>query len=318
MINYSATEFTKLVGKYDTAVYAYMEEVGASKGDQNIINELFTRQTINEPDVAILGSTAHSDLKKHNGTRNYEDIQEWYPKTANFTEFSQTESFGRAFLDDNKLLSMQNRGASLMRAAYRTYENFAAAVFTNADQTSFTKDGESYNWTLAADSVAVASASHTSITGRCGTLDNTDATALDGDNLEAGVVAISAYEDDNGNQGTYFADTLVVGMDNRKPALELINSDGKPKVANNEYNIYEGDMKLIVWKQFKKQSGNTGYPWTLMDSVAAKENLFFFDRVKPEVTDYRNWQTMTWEIGVYCRFCIAIYDWRWSYWGIPA
>ena len=318
MINYSATEFNRLIGKYDTTIFAHMEEVGASKGNQSIISVLYNRQDVDEPDVAITGTTAHSDLKPHVGTRNYEDIQEWYPKTVDFDELSLTEAFGRKFLDDNKLLSMQNRGDSLMRSAYRTHENFAAAVFTNSDQTSFTKDGKSYDWTVCADSAAVASASHTSITGRCGTLDNTDANALDGDNLETGVIAISGYQDDNGNQGTYFADTLVVGTELRKPALELINCDKQPTVANNDYNIYQGDMKLIVWNRFKKQSSKTGYPWALLDSEAAKENLFFFDRVKPEVTDYRNWQTMTWEIGVYLRFAILIYDWRFSYWGIPA
>jgi hypothetical protein len=320
MIQYSETEFLKQIGRYDTAIFAYMEEVGASKGNRSIIGELFNRQKVDEQSVAITGTTGHSDLKPHNGTRNYEDVQEWYTKRVEFHEFSQTESFGRTYLDDNKLMSVdvKNRGASMMNAAYRTQENFAAAIFTNADQSSFTKDGKSYNWTLAADSVAVASASHTSITGRCGTLDNTDTNALDGDNLEAGIIAMGAYQDDNGNQGTYFANTLVVGLENRKTALELINSDGKPKVNNNEYNIYEGDMRLIVWNRFKAQSGKSAYPWTLMDIEAAKENLFFFDRINPEITDYRNWQTMSWDIGVYCRFTIMIYDWRWSYWGIPA
>ena len=318
MINYNETTFNKLVGKYDTTIFSFMEEVGTSKGDSNIINELFTRQDSNEPDVAIHGTTAHSDAKPHTGTRNYEDIAEWYTKKIDFDEFSLTEVFGRKFLDDNKLLNMQNRGVSLMRSAYRTHENFAAQVFINCDQSSFTKDGKSYDWTLSADNVAFVSDSHTSVTGRCNTLDNKTTNALDGDNFQTAINTIGKFEDDNGNQGTYFGDTLVVGIDLVKPALELINSDGKATTANRDYNIYQGSMRLIVWNRFKQQSGKTGYPWLLIDSESAKEDLYFLDRVKPEITDNRNWQTMTWEVGVYFRFAIGIYGWRWCVGNIPA
>jgi len=318
MINYTETTFNKLVGKYDTTIFAFMEEVGTSMGDKQIINELFNRQDVDEPDVSIHSTTAHSDMKPHTGTRNYEDIPEWYTKDIDFEEFSLTESFGRKFLDDNKLLNMQNRGASLMRSAYRTHENFAAQVFINCDQSSFAKDGKSYDWTLSADGVSFVSDSHTSKTGRCNTLDNKTTSALDGDNFQTAINTIGAFEDDNGNQGTYFGNTLLVGLELSKTALELINSDGKPTVANNDYNIYQGSMKLIVWNRLKKQSSKTGYPWFLIDSESAKEEVYFLDRIKPEITDNRNWQTMTWEIGVYARFGIGINNWRWCVGNIPA
>ena len=319
MINYTATEFNKLVGQYETPIMAFMEEIGAAKADQGIISELFERRDVNEPSVSILGTTARGDLKQMHGTRNYSDIDEYFAKTCEFTEFSDTASFGRKFLDDNKLLSMQTAGKSLMEAAYRTQENFAAAVFTNCDQSSFVKDGDAYTWTLGADGVSFVNDTHVSKSGKnTDYLDNKTTNSLDGDNLDSAIVNMSDFTDDAGNDGSYFGDTLLCGMGNAKTALELANSDKKPKVANNEYNVYEGMFKVIVWKKLKRQSGMTGYPWHWIDSVAAKENLYFLDRIRPETTSNSNFETLSWAIGVYARFGICVYDWKWIFGNIPA
>jgi len=319
MINYTATEFNALVGNYNVAIMKFMEDIGTAKADQGIINELFERRDVDEPAVAITGTSARGDLKQHHGSRNYSDINDYFTKTCEFTEFSDTASFGRKFMDDNKLMSMQTAGKSLMESAYRTQENFAAAVFTNCDQSSFTKDGDTYTWTLGADGVSFVNDTHVSKSGKnTAYLDNKTLNALDGDNLDAAMITMSDFTDDSGNDGSYFGDTLLCGIGNAKTALELANSDKKPKVANNEYNIYEGMFRVIVWKKLKRQSGMTGYPWHWIDSVAAKENLYFLDRIKPETTSETSFQTLSWAIGIYCRFAISVYDWKWLVGNIPA
>ena len=215
---------------------------------------------------------------------------------------------------------MQSRAGALMNSAYNTQENFAAAIFTNADQTSFTKDGESYDWTLSADAAAFISDSHSSKSGKVSStyLDNKATSVLDGSAIDTGIVTMGQFTDDFGNQGSYFGDTLMVGLENAKTALEIANSDKKPAVANNDYNVYQGMFKVIVWNKLRKQSAKTNAPWFWLDSTAMKENLYFLDRVLPETTDNRNWQTMSWEVGVYARFCAMIYDWKFAYGGIPA
>jgi hypothetical protein len=284
-----------------------------------MISALFNRQDVDESQVAILGTSARGDLKQMHGTRNYSDINEYFSKSTEFTEFSDTASFSRKFLDDNKLLSMQSAGKALMESAYRTQENFAAQVFVNCDQTSFTKDGDTYTWTLSADGAAFVSNSHSSKSGKnTSYLDNKTTSTLDGSNLDTVIVTMSDFTDDNGNDGSYFGDTLLVGMDNAKTALELANSDKKPSVANNEYNVYEGMFKVIVWKKLKKQSGKTYAPWHWIDSVAAKENLYFLDRVKPETQSHSNFETLSWSVGVYARFAILVYDWKFIVGNVPA
>jgi len=318
MMNYSQTEFLKLIGRFDTHIFAYMEEVGASEGDKTIVNVLFNRTNTTEPAVAISGSGAHTDLKKYKGTRNYEDLKELYTKSIEFEEFSLTEQFGRKLLDDNKIWEVENRSASLMRAYYRTCENFAAAIFNNISSTSFTKDGETYNWTLCADGLPISDNSHTTVSGNCTTLDNETTSTLDGDNFETAVATMSEFQDDSGNQGNYFTDTLMVPFRLRKTALELIGSEGKPTVANNDYNIYDGAMKLIVWNRLTKASGAASYPWYVMDSQARNENMFWFDRIDPEITDNRDFDTMSWKVGVYARFGFGAYDFRHLIANIPA
>ena len=320
MINYTATEFNNLVGKYDTTIFAFMEEIGQQRANKSIIEELFTRQPVDEPDVAISGTSAHGRMKKMHGTRNYEDIQEYFTKNISFEEFSLTEVFGRKFLDDNKLLNMRNRAGGLMNSAYNTQEDFSAAIFTNADQSSFTMDGESYTWTLSADGNSFVNDTHTSKSGKVSStyLDNKTTDTLDGDNLDGNIVTMGQFTDDVGNQGSFFGDTLMVGLENAKTALELANSDKKPTVANNDYNVYQGMFKVIVWNKLRKQSSKTNSPWFWLDSRNMKENLYFLDRVAPETSDNRNWQTMSWEVGVYARFGIGIYLWQWAIGNIPA
>ncbi len=318
MINYSATEFNKLVGQYDYQIFAYMEEIGTARANTSIIDVLFNRQKVDEPAVAIYGMSARGDIKQHKGTRNYSDIDEYFTKTVEFEEFSDTASFGRKFLDDNKLMNMKTQSGSLMNSTYRTQENFAAAIFTNADQTSFTKDGKTYYWNLSCDGVPFVYDSHTSKSGKnTSYLDNKTVLTLDGDNLNSNIVTVGQFTDDNGNQGSYFGDTLLVGLELAKTALELANSDKKPLVANNEYNVYQGMFRVIVWNKLRKQSSKTGSPWFWIDSVEAKNNLYFLDRVLPEVSDNRSWETMVWAIGIYARFAIGIYDWKFVEGNIP-
>ncbi len=318
MMNYSQTEFLKLIGRYDTHIFAYMEEVGASEGDKTIVNLLFNRSETTEPAVAISGSGSHTDLKKYKGTRNYEDLNELYTKSIEFEEFNLTEQFGRKLMDDNKIWEIKNRSASLMRSYYRTCENFAAAIFNNISSSSFTKDGETYAWTLCADGDPISDDSHETVSGNCSTLDNETTNSLDGDNFETAIATMSEFQDDSGNQGNYFADTLMVPFRTRKAGLELIGSEGKPTVANNDYNIYEGAMKLIVWNKYTKLSGVSGYPWCVMDSQAREQNLYWFDRIMPEITDNRDFDTMSWKVGVYTRFAPGCYDYRWGVFNIPA
>lgn len=295
-----------------------MEEVGASEGDKTIVNLLFQRSETTEPALAISGSGSHTDLKKYNGSRNYEDLKELYTKRIEFEEFDKAEQFGRKLLDDNKVWEIENRTKSLMNSYYRTCENFAAEIFKNISSSSFTKDGETYTWTLCADGQPISDNSHTSVSGNCNTLDNETTNALDGDNFETAIATMSEFEDDNGNQGNYFADTLMVPFRLRKTALELIGSEGKPTVANNDYNIYEGSMKLIVWNRYVKASSASGYPWSVQDSQARMQNLYWFDRVMPEITDERDFESMSWKIGLYCRYGCGCYDWRWILQNIPA
>lgn len=318
MIAYSSTEFQKLVGKYDTAIFAYMEEVGTSEGDKTIISQLFNRTETDTPDIAIAGSTAHTDLRKFKGLRSYEDLKELPARKITFEEFDKAEIFDRKTMDDNKIWEMKNRSSSLLRSYYRTCENFAAAMFNNIDQSSFTKDGETYDWTLCMDSGSIVNDSHTTYTGYCTTLDNKTTSTLNGDNLETAFQTMAAFQDDAGNQGNYFGDTVMVPFQLRKVAMELLGSEGKPTVTNNDYNIYDGAFKLIVWNRLTLQSGKTNYPWYLMDSVAMKENLYWFDRVLPEITDKRDFESMSWKVGLYTRFGAGAWDWRFIVGNIPA
>jgi len=40
---------------------------------------------------------------------------------------------------------------------------------------------------------------------------------------------------------------------------------GKVDTADNNPNIFNGSMRLVVWKNYRKQAGKTGQPWCVLD-----------------------------------------------------
>jgi len=320
MLTYtSGGDFTAQVGLYADAVISHMQEYASSLGNDLMINELFDVQETTEPELAIIGTSAHRNMKKWKGTRSYEDVYDLPKKIISFDEFDLAEQIDRKYLDDAKIELMKQTGTSLMNSYARTRDYMCAQFFRNADQSTFTdQDGEAYNWTVGADGQPVASNTHTSTSGYCSTLDNLSILELTGTNLETLCQKMITVRDDVDNPTNYYPRTLMVGPMLRKTALELIGSDGKPHVTNNEFNVYYGHMRLIVYQLYTKQSGKTLDPWCVMDDTARKDNLKWRDRIKAEMTDTRDFNTMSWSIGVYTRYAFGTYDFRWGQFSIPA
>ena len=152
---------------------------------------------------------------------------------------------------------------ALDRAGIETVEIAAANIINNG----FTTNGF--------DGVPLFSTAHPVLGG--GTQANTPITQADlsVSSLTAGLTAIEKFTDERGLKRPTKAVLLVVPTDSWNIAEELLGSEYKPYVANNEVNaLQKKDLQYFVWHYLTDTD-----VWVLL---AEKENhmLKFFWRVK--------------------------------------
>jgi len=152
---------------------------------------------------------------------------------------------------------------ALNRSGEETVEITAANVFNNG----YTTNGF--------DGVPLFSASHPVLGG--GTQSNMPSTAADLSvtSLTTGLTDIEKFVDERGLKRPTKALTLVVPVDLWNIAEELLESEYKPYVANNEVNaLQKKDLQYFVWHYVTDTDA-----WVLL-AEKAQTQLKFFWRVK--------------------------------------
>ena len=153
---------------------------------------------------------------------------------------------------------------ALSRSGEETVEITAAAVFNNG----FTTAGFDGQYLFDDD--------HPNLGG--GTQSNIPSTAADLSvtSLTAGLTAIEKFTDERGLKRPTKAVMLVVPVDLWNVAEELLESEYKPYVANNEVNaLQKKDLQYFVWHYLTDTDA-----WFLL-SEKANHMLKFYWRVKP-------------------------------------
>jgi hypothetical protein len=129
-------------------------------------------------------------------------------------------------------------------------------------------------------------------------------------------------KDESGKECQLNPDTLIVPTALRKKALEIVGSTGKSDTGDNNANIYDGNLQVIVFDQFRKQTGKALNPWCVMDSQAAKESMKWVNRLESgddyELNSWKVQETQTWTVGSIMWFTAGAYDWRPFQFSIPA
>ena len=155
---------------------------------------------------------------------------------------------------------------ALSRSGEETVEVTAANIFNNGFSSS-------YN---GFDGVPLFSASHPTL--GAGVQANTPSTQADLSvtSLTAGLTAIEKYVDERGLKKPTKAVLLVVPTDLWNTAEELLQSEYKPYVANNEVNaLQKKDLQYFVWHYLTDTDA-----WFLL-AEKASTMLRFWWRVKP-------------------------------------
>jgi uncharacterized protein (DUF2147 family) len=317
----SSGNFQKMVGLYENPLLEYWVDKYADSIKDSMIPLLFSKEQSDNPTEAISEMVGAIDFTQWNGEFTYADAKEGNSKVWTPLVWQSGKAYDRFLLSNAKLMNMKDDFSKFAIGAARTREAVAAGIFSNADQTSFSVNGVSLAYTLTANSVALASNSQTSANYST-SQDNLEVLELNETNLETVCQKMFDAKDEDGKDANLQPDTLIVPTALRKTALELIGGEGKVDTADNNPNIYYGSMKVIVWKQFRKQTGKTGNPWVVVDSQMAKDSMKWINRLESgddyEIISWKNEETQTWKVGAIMWFSAGAYDWRPFQFSIPA
>lgn len=318
----SSGNFNKLVGLYENPILEYWQDKYAQAYKNSMIPFLFDEVQSDNPTEAISEMVGAIDFKEWNGEFTYSSVKEGGTKVWTPIVFQAGMKYDRFLLSNAKLINLKTEHGMFALGAARLRNECAGGIFTYADQTGgYSVNGVPLLWNKTANGLPLASNSQTSA-NYSSTQDNLEALELNEENLETVCQKLFDVLDENGKRAGMNPDMLVVPTALRKKALEIVGSTGKSDSADNNANVYDGNIKVCVWSDFRRQSGKTLQPWAVIDSQAAKESLKVINRLETaddyELISWKDEATQTWTIGSLMWFSMGAFSWQWGQWSIPA
>ena len=318
----SSGNFNKLVGLYETPILEYWQDKYAQAYKNSMIPVLFDEVQSDNPSEAISEMVGAIDFKEWNGEFTYSQIKEGGTKTFTPIVFQAGMKYDRFLLSNAKLMNLKTEHGLFALGAARTRNECAGGIFTYADQTAgYTVNGVPLLWNIVANGLPLASNAQTSA-NYSSTQDNLLNLELNEENLETACQALFDVCDENGKRAGMNPNLLIVPTALRKKALEVVGSTGKSDTGDNNANVYDGNIQVLVWDQYRRQSGKTGQPWCVCDLEAAKESLKIVNRLESgdeyELVSWRDEPTQNWTIGSLMWFAMGAFSFHPFVFSIPA
>lgn len=247
---------------------------------------------------------ALGELQAFTGTVQYDDLSQGYDTSVTPLEFALGFAIERRLKDDMLFDIMDGRAQGLAHSAYYTRQTHAARPFNNA----FSVDTFFYTNT---EGVSMCSDSHTSTSTATSTatgFDNRITSSLNAVTFASARTQLVNLRNDRGQLINLMPDMIIVPDQGSmlESAWEIVNSQGKPDVANNNANMYYKNYQVVPWK-FLTDANN----WFLADSKVMKQNgLIWIDKVKPEFAFVESFDEIIGKWRCYGRWASGHRDWR--------
>jgi len=199
------------------------------------------------------------------GAISYEDPVQMYDVSYVHLKYTKGFKVSEELYEDDRYNIINKKPQALARAARRSAEYLAATVFNNA-----------FSSGTGGDAKYLCSGSHPRADGGTAQVNaSTTGITLTEANLNTGLLAMRSQLDDKGMPIMAKANILLVPPELEKDAQILTKSQLRPGTADNDYNYYEGIVKIISWDWLTSSTA-----WFLLDSNLHELNWFW--RVKPE------------------------------------
>lgn len=318
----SSGNFNKLVGEYEYPILEYWQDKYAKASKDAGIPLLFDSVQSDNPSEAISEMVGAIDFKEWNGEFTYSQIKEGGVKVFSPLVWQAGMKYDRFLLSNAKLINLKTEHGMFALGAARTRKECAGGIFTYADQSAgYNVNGVQLLWNLTANGLPIASDAQTS-SNYSSTQDNLLDLELNEENLETACQALFDVCDENGKRAGMNPNLLIVPTALRKKALEVVGSTGKSDTGDNNANVYDGNIQVLVWDQYRRQSGKTGQPWCVCDLEAARESLKIINRLESgdeyELVSWRDEPTQTWTIGSLMWFAMGAFSFHPFVFSIPA
>jgi len=228
----------------------------------NVLNS--TRQS--EVDSYESGFAAMPE-KREGVAATYDTILPGIKKTYTHVTYALGYELTEEAVEDNLQTpqTFNKLPAALNRSAIETVEVTAANIFNNGFSTS-------YN---GFDGVPLFSTSHPNLDATTQANKPTTDADLSITSLTAGLTAVEKFVDERGLKRPMKARTLLIPSDSWNVAEELLGSEFKPYVANNEVNaLQKKDLQYFQWHYLTDTDA-----WFLL-AEKGMHQLKFFWRVK--------------------------------------
>jgi len=231
----------------------------------------------------------------------YEDPIQGYDKTYTHLKYGLGYKVSQEAYDDDLYRIFNKKPARLGRAMNRTAEDLASQQFNNAFSTSAVS-------TLGPDGLPLASTVHTRSDGGS-TQSNASATGLtfNETNLETAIIAMRKQLDEKGQKINIYPKKIIVPVELRKTAHQIVDSPARSGTADNDVNVYKNQFEIIDWLYLTSTTA-----WFLVDPSAHQLNWFW--RKRPALKQDELFDT---EVGVWkstMRVSRGNSDWR-GFWG---
>src|SRR3990167_2194970 len=227
----------------------------------------------------------------------YEDPVQMYDVLYTHVTYAKGFKIEKELYDDDQYNIMNKKPDALGRAARRTEETQAAAIWNNAFSTT----------QLGGDAVPLASTVHPRADGGT-SQSNASSTglALSETNYETVKLAMRRQRDDKGMRIDVKPTTLLVPIDLEKAANIIFNSKLRSNTADNDMNPYLNEVKVIPWIYLTSATA-----YFLIDSD--QHQVSWFWRKKANLKQDEVFETDVALLKVRKRFSAGFSDWRGVY-----
>lgn len=257
---------------------------------------LYNMLTSNKATEKDLGIGDMGNFPEFKGRIEYDSPEQLWLTVYTHTEFAKGFQIERILVDDDQYSIINDRAVDLGRAAWRTREIKAAALFNNATSVN------------GFDGVPLASNSHPLSPSNSSTQDNLFALTLSSANLSTVRLAMKELTDDRGNLANVMPDTLLVPPELEETAWKIVKAPTpyESGSANLTPEFHRNQYRVIVWDYLTDANR-----WFLIDYRLMKRFLKWYDRVPLEFGMTEDFDTLVSKFRAYMRFSFGYSDWRW-------
>jgi phage major head subunit gpT-like protein len=259
------------------------------------------------------GVGAVPDIPTFSGTLEYLGVAPDYYTRIEPKEFAGGIQIERKLLDDDRYDVIKGRQNGLVESLHRVREKYGAQGLAYAFSSAFT-------FMSNEEGVSLCSTAHTTKAGTstASGFSNAGSTAISKTAIGATRILMRQFRNDIGSRVVIEPDTLIVPDTQFDAACEALGYSGDtgassmldPDSGNGKINSQYKRFKVIPYPRLDDYSTKS---WYMVDSKRMKEFLIWLERIAPEISTTKDFDTFMFKQAIYARFGYGWLNWRFIY-----